>query len=80
MTLASMKPGQSGRIVALTRDDEHMSRLSELGMIEGERVTFIKKAPLGDPIEIRILQYNLCIRKEEARNILVDIGEEGSLP
>lgn len=78
MTLAKMKPGQSGRIMSLMRDDEHMSRLMELGVIEGETVTFLKKAPLGDPLEIRILGYNLCIRRSEAKFIHVILDESES--
>jgi Fe2+ transport system protein FeoA len=73
MTLSEMKPGQSGRIEKIIRDDEYMSRLMELGLIEGETVTFIKKAPLGDPIEIRILDYNLSIRRSEADSINIVI-------
>jgi Fe2+ transport system protein FeoA len=73
MTLSQMKPGQSGRIEKINRDDEYMSRLMELGLIEGETVTFIKKAPLGDPIEIRILDYNLSIRRSEADSINIII-------
>ncbi len=75
MTLSQMKPGQKAVIEGLARDDEFMSRLMELGIIKGESVTFIKKAPLGDPFEIKVLNYNLSIRKSEADSILVKVSE-----
>jgi len=69
MTLSQLKPGQTAVIKTILRDDEYMSRLMELGLIEGEKVTLIKRAPLGDPVEIHILSYNLSIRLTEAESI-----------
>ena len=76
--LSDVRAGQGGRIVALERDDEHMNRLTELGLIAGETVHVVKYAPLGDPIEVKILNYNLCIRKQEAKSVRV-LLEEGGL-
>ncbi len=76
MTLASMEPGQTGRIISIEAMDESLVRLAELGLITGERVKLLKRAPLGDPIEIRIMNYNLCLRKKEASCIEVQLLEE----
>ena len=56
----------------ITAEDSRI-RLIELGIIVGEKVQVIRKAPLGDPIEIEIMNYRLCLRKEDAKNIYVRI-------
>jgi len=43
-----------------------------MGVIKGEQVEVERKAPLGDPIEVKIKGYHLSIRGEDAENILVD--------
>ena len=78
MTLASMSPGQTGRIVSIHNTEEVFFRLSELGVIEGQSVTFVKRAPLGDPLEIRIMDYNLCLRNKEASKIEVELTTTGA--
>jgi len=75
MTLTSMAPGQSGFITSIKNQDETFYRLSELGLIEGQKVTFLKRAPLGDPIEIRIMNYELCLRGSEASQIEINLDE-----
>jgi ferrous iron transport protein A len=46
----------------------------EMGVVPGAPVRVIKRAPLGDPIEIKIRGYNLALRKSEAETILVSEG------
>ena len=41
-------------------------------VIEGETVDVVRRAPAGDPIEIRILGYSLSLRSAEAETVLVD--------
>lgn len=56
-------------------ESPNMIRLMEMGIIPGEEVQILRKAPLGDPLEISIMGYNLCIRKSEAQNIEVEYEE-----
>ena len=46
-------------------------RLEEMGLTRGAEITVLKVAPLGDPLEIRIRGYSLCIRKQTARHFTV---------
>ena len=46
-------------------------RLLDMGLIPRTRVTMRKVAPMGDPLEIHIRGYELTLRAEDARNILV---------
>lgn len=53
------------------------NRLAELGLTVGACVSVIKKAPLGDPLEITLRGYSLCIRAKEAKYFtLVRIDNE----
>jgi ferrous iron transport protein A len=70
-SLASLAAGQTGTICGFTQDDGTTQRLMQLGVIEGETVDVVRRAPAGDPIEIRILGYALSLRATEAETILV---------
>ena len=70
-TLASLAPGQSGIIAGFT-DDELALKLMEMGCLPGETVTLNYRAPLGDPISIHVLGYNLSIRISEAASITLE--------
>ena len=48
-------------------------RLEEMGLTAGAQVTVQKTAPLGDPLEIHVRGYSLCIRKELAKQYTVHL-------
>lgn len=72
MTLAEMKPGQSGRIACVVGKGTIRRRLMDMGIICGVELKVLKVAPLNDPLEIKIKDYNIALRLEEARNILME--------
>jgi Fe2+ transport system protein FeoA len=69
--LDSLKPGERGRVASLQGDDPLTQRLMEMGVLEGEEVEVLAVAPLGDPIEIRLRDYRLSLRRREAARVLV---------
>ena len=69
--LDTLLPGESGYIHKIKASDEIKHRLSSLGFLPGEKITFIRHALTGDPIEIKIMGYSLGIRKDEANKIEV---------
>lgn len=71
-TLADLAPPQEGRIHAITGLDSLSQRLSELGFTPGQTVRVVRFAPLGDPMQIRIRGFNIALRHNEARRILLD--------
>ena len=73
--LADLSPGESAWITNHHPQSESGLRLLEMGLVDGERVRLTKIAPLGDPIEIEIMNYRLCLRKESAKNIQVSMSE-----
>ncbi len=64
-------PGQRGRIIALAGEDVLVQRLMEMGMIEGDDVEVIAIAPLGGPLEVRLGDYRLSLRRHEAARVEV---------
>jgi ferrous iron transport protein A len=70
-TLAELRPG--GRAAVITVDGEPglVQRLLEFGLMEGEEIEVVALAPLGDPIEIRLGNTRLSLRKSEAAGVVV---------
>ena len=75
MKLHELKTGHSGIITAVGGEGALRLRFLDMGLIPRTRVTLVKVAPMGDPIEIHIRGYELTLRKEDAENI--EISEEG---
>jgi ferrous iron transport protein A len=70
-TLDTLRVGQRGRVEAMHGTDALTQRLYEMGMLEGEEVEVLGFAPLGDPMEIRLRDYRLSLRRTEAARITV---------
>ena len=49
--------------------DAVSGRLADLGFVPGTPVAVVRRAPLGDPIEVEIRGYHLCLRAEEAATV-----------
>jgi ferrous iron transport protein A len=73
MNLAKMKPGEWGKITSMGVTGPLRRRLMDMGVLVGEEVKVEKVAPLGDPIEVKIKNYNLSLRKKEAEGIAVEV-------
>lgn len=69
--LQYLNPGDSAWIDGYFLEDEAVLRLAEMGLVPGEKVDVLKVAPLGDPIEIEVMGYRLCLRKKEAAKIRI---------
>ncbi|NTW71979.1 MAG: ferrous iron transport protein A [Eubacteriaceae bacterium] len=69
MTIIDLKPGQCGEIYEMTLDSKIKHKLMEMGMTPGTSVQFVRTAPLGDPINIKVRGFNLGIRRDVAMNI-----------
>ena len=76
MTLAQLPAGKSGVISSIGGTGALRCRLLDMGLIPRTRVTVQKVAPMGDPIQIRLRDYELTIRKEDAENIQLKAEEE----
>lgn len=72
LNLAGLAIGATGRVVALPKGIPAMTRLRELGLLPGTKIQLIRKAPLGDPLEISIRGSLLSLRKSEAEQIEIE--------
>ena len=69
--LADLKQGEEGVIDSFS-DTEMSLKLMEMGCLPGEKVSIERRAPLGDPMRIKLGgEYSLSLRKDEADIIMV---------
>ena len=74
-SLSDLRLGATGRVVGLVEDTASapiIRRLSNLGFVPGRVVTPLRRAPLGDPVVYRVADYELCLRRHEARIVRVE--------
>ena len=64
-----------GKISQFDIKKESAIQLAELGLVQGENIEMVQIAPLGDPLEIKVMNYHLCLRKEDAANILIQVDK-----
>lgn len=72
MTLDQIPIGQSARVRRVSGRGNLRRRLMAMGLIKGVEVQAVKTAPLGDPIEYKLLGYHLSLRRTEAHLVEVE--------
>lgn len=75
MNLSELKDGQRGFISKVKGRGAFRKRITEMGFIKGQEVVVVKNAPLRDPIEYRIMSYNVSLRRSEA-NLIQIVSEK----
>ncbi|HSU13926.1 FeoA family protein [Longimicrobium sp.] len=71
-SLSALEPGERGRVTQVGGDADAARRLMDLGLIRGTTVEVIRRAPLGDPMEVRLRGFMLTLRRAEAEHITVE--------
>jgi ferrous iron transport protein A len=72
MKLSELAVGASAVVRDFPKSGPAFIRLREMGLLTGTKLTLVRTAPLGDPIEIKLRGYHLTLRKSEADHVLVD--------
>jgi ferrous iron transport protein A len=72
-TLDQLRVGDVGRIESLSGPPALVQRFYEMGVLEGEPIEVLGFAPLGDPVEIRIGNTRLSLRRREAAAVTVRV-------
>ncbi len=72
MKLSELAVGASAVVREIPKADAGFVRLREMGLLAGTRVTLIRTAPMGDPLEFKLRGYHLSLRRSEAEQILVE--------
>ena len=77
MKIEDMKIGQTGKVTAYVgKDKAYRHKLLRMGLNKGAEFRLVRKAPMGDPVEIRVNNFNLTLRKTEAE--ILDVETVGS--
>ena len=72
--LSELSVGQKARVLKLNETNKAIRRhLLDMGITRGVEITIKKIAPMGDPIDISLRDYELCIRKEDLQKIEVEV-------
>ena len=76
MRLSELKTGESATIVKVMGHGGFRRRIMEMGFVRGQRVEVILNAPLKDPIEYKIMGYDISLRRSEADMVVVLTDDE----
>ena len=66
MTLDKLRPGEKARVTAVGGEGALRQHFLDMGVIPGVSVTLVKLAPMGDPMELRVHDYELTLRLADA--------------
>ncbi|MBC9721009.1 MAG: ferrous iron transport protein A [Lactobacillus sp.] len=71
-TLNDVKIGETAIVAKLNGQGALRRRIMDMGITKGTPIYLRKVAPLGDPVEITVRGYELSLRREDAKNIIVN--------
>lgn len=72
--LSDLKIGQRAKVLGLHLDKPEVRRhLLDMGITKGTEILIKKVAPMGDPVDIELRGYELCIRKDEMKSIDIEV-------
>ena len=72
MKMSELKPGDKGIVTAVIAQGEVAQRLVDMGLVKGTHFKVLRKAPLGDPLEIKMRGFLLALRLKEAECVRVE--------
>lgn len=75
-SLRTLLVNQKARISAITATGETSRRLRDMGLIPGTEIRIVGRAPLKDPVALRLRDFTLTLRNNEADCVMVEAMEE----
>jgi len=75
VNLRRMRLDQSGVIRAISAQGELGRRIRDMGLVPGTEITVIGRAPLKDPVALRLKGFTLTLRNSEADYITVELAD-----
>jgi len=73
--MRQMEKNQSGTIAAIHAKGELGRRIRDMGLVPGTTITIMGRAPLKDPVALRLMGFTLTLRNSEADYIEVNVGD-----
>ena len=71
-TLDNLPIGARGIVLSINGERKLRRRLMEMGLLEGSILRVVKFAPTGDPIQVKVNDYFLSLRRADAANVVVN--------
>lgn len=75
-TLSALPHGRWATVLNILGPGVIALRLMEMGLVPGASISVIRNAPLGDPLQIKVRDYHLALRRTEAEMINVSLDSE----
>lgn len=75
LSLRSLQKGQLAVISSITTEGELGRRIRDMGLVPGAEIQVIGRAPLEDPVALRLMGFTLTLRNREADYIMVSLPE-----
>jgi len=75
INMRQMKDNQAGKIIAIKTNGELGRRMRDMGLIPGADIKIQGRAPLYDPVAIRVMGFTLTLRNNEADYIDVEVDQ-----
>ena len=73
-SLSELEVGQRAKVLKLNEKNKATRRhLLDMGVTRGVEITIRKVAPMGEPVDIQLRDYELCLRKQELSKIEVEV-------
>lgn len=76
--LEELAPGERGRLARCDAGPPPAIRLLELGFVDGTEVEMVRRGPLGDPVELALRGYRLCVRRADLEAFRVIVSDESA--
>ena len=76
MTLKELPIGQTAKVISVGGEGALRRHFLDMGLIPNAKVTMVKHAPMGDPVELRIHGYELTLRLADAEKIEIELLKE----
>ena len=73
INMRQMKDNQTGKIIAIKTNGELGRRMRDMGLVPGTDIKIQGRAPLYDPVAIRVMGFTLTLRNNEADYIDVEV-------
>ena len=70
--LGEVPAGSRTRVVEVMGSGKHQRRMLDMGLVPGAEVVVVREAPLGDPVEYRVKETSISMRRADANTVLVD--------
>lgn len=78
LSLRRLAKHQSARILSINASGELGRRIRDMGLVPGVEVTILGRAPLKDPVALKVHGFTLSLRNNEADHILVEPLEQSA--